>query len=313
MVAAPAVTKPAKVVRVVVTCAQRKRRPVPGALQLRRVTGVATPTRLRAWTERLTTSSEQVTEAIQLYAGEHWDVARQLNETSTADLPIELWICSAGYGLIPANAPIRPYAATFTAGHADSVPDGACAWWDALGDWPGPVAGPRSISGLVSDPGARVLLALSAAYLKACRADIVRAVGRTHHDGQVSIVSVGTKSDPQLAPYLLPCDARLQTAFGGSRQALNVRTAQFLLAAGLSDHDEMSEMLDKLLTDQPSLTRYERRSANDSEVRAFIRDHLKTDPNATHSRLLREFRDDDRACEQKRFAALFRAETRMWR
>jgi hypothetical protein len=288
---------------------------VPNALRLRRVTGVRTSTRLRAWTERLTASSEPVTQAIDLYAGEHWDVARRLTSASSANLTVELWISSAGYGLIPSNAPIRPYAATFTAGSADSVPDGAdsaAAWWDALSDWVGPSPGLRSITDLVTaDPESRVLLTLSATYLKACRKDVVRAVGRTHHNGQLSIISAGTKDDPQLAPYLLPSDARLQTAFGGTRQALNVRAAEHLLAAGVTDHDEMSETLAKLLVDQPSIAHYERRPATDAEVRAFIQDRLKTDPSATHTRLLREFRDDDRACEQGRFAALFRAETRM--
>lgn len=315
MVAALAVTQPATRMCVVVTCTHRKRRPVPDALRLRGITGVRTSTRMRAWTERLTASSEPVTEAIDLYAGEHWDVARHLTSAPNAGMTVELWISSAGYGLIPSNAPIRPYAATFTAGNADSVPDsadGATAWWDALSDWAGPSPGPRSISDLIiADPKSRVLLALSATYLKACREDLGRAIGRIDRDGQLSIISAGTKSDPQLAPYLLPADARLQTAVGGTRQALNIRTARHLLAAGITDHHEMSEMLTKLLVDQPSIARYERIPATDSEVRDFIRERLETDPSATHTRLLREFRDDDRACEQGRFAALFRTETRM--
>ena len=39
--------------------------------------------------------------------------------------PAQLWACSAGYGLIRADALVRPYAATFTSGHPDSVPSGA--------------------------------------------------------------------------------------------------------------------------------------------------------------------------------------------
>ena len=46
----------------------------------------------------------------------------------------------------------------------------------------------------------------------------------------------------------------------------------------------------------------------DQEVRAFVRDRLADDPQATHTRLLRELRDSGRACEQQRFAGLFRAE-----
>ena len=87
-------------------------------------------------------TSVPTTPAIDLYAGEHWDVARRLANLSDADTSVELWVCSAGYGLIPASAPSAPYAATFTPGNADSVPDGAegaSAWWNALASWEGPL------------------------------------------------------------------------------------------------------------------------------------------------------------------------------
>jgi len=92
-----------------------------------------------------------------------------------------------------------------------------------------------------------------------------------------------------------------------------VRITERLLAAGVIDHDDMAESLAKLLTDQAALPRYSRRAATDAEVRQFIRDRLMADHTATRTRLLREFRDDHRACEQGRFAALFRTETRTTR
>lgn len=298
-------------VRVVVTCTHRKRRPTPDALRLRQISGAHISTRFRAWTDRLMKSSEPVSQAIDLYAGEYWSIVRRLSNTV---IPVETWICSAGYGLISSDSPIRPYSATFATGSPDSIPDGsrgASSWWKALSDWVGPSPGPRSITDLVmADPEARIILVLSAAYLKACRQDIVQALNQIHQDGQLSIISAGTKEDPQLAPYLLPGDARFQSALGGTRQTLNIRAAQYLLATGVIKHDEMVATLARLLVDQPSITRYKRRTATDAEVRTFIQDRLKTDPGATHTRLLRQFRDDDRACEQNRFTALFHIEAR---
>ncbi len=262
---------------------------------------------------RLAETSVSPAPALDLYAGEHWDVARRLARTRPTGTPVELWVCSAGYGLIPAAAPIVPYAATFAAGNPDSVPDGtvgARAWWDALSEWAGPIGGTRTLSDLVgSDSKSRVLLVLSATYLNACREDISRAIARIADTKQLSIISAGTKDDGELKNFLLPCDARMQTAVGGTRQALNVRAAEYLLAASIVDHDEMSEALGKLLADQPAIARYERLPASDAEVRAFIHARLRINPGATHSRLLREFRDKNRACEQVRFAGLFVAET----
>lgn len=313
MLAAPTRASAATRVRVVVTCTHRKRLPVPDALRLRHVTGVRQATRLRAWTERLGANPAETLPARELYAGEHWDVARRLTAT-TAPTRVELWVCSAGYGLIPATSAIRPYSATFTPGHADSIPDGAegaSAWWEALCDWGGLAPGPRSIADLVAnDSSSRILLCLSATYLRACADDIARVAERTTRPGQLSIISAGTKITNELEDCLLPADARLQGAVGGTRQALNVRIAEHLLAAGTIGHDEMAETLAKLLIDQPPLPIYNRRPASDTEVRAFIRGRLKTDPGASHTRLLRDFRDEGRACEQGRFAALFRAETR---
>jgi hypothetical protein len=153
-----------------------------------------------------------------------------------------------------------------------------------------------------------LLLVLSAPYLRACRDDVLSAIDRLEHPGLLSIVSAGTKADKELEGFLLPADARLQHEFGGTRQALNVRVAEHLLSAGLYEHDEMAEALAMLLARQPALVRYGRRPATDAEVRAFVREALLMDVKATHTRLLREFRRSQRACEQSRFASLFHLE-----
>ena len=301
--------------RVVVTCTQRKTRPVPGSLRLRTITAVRTSTRLDSWARRLSSASVSTAPALGLYAGEHWDIARRLATAANPTAPqTELWVCSAGYGLIPTDAPVVPYSATFSPGGPDSVPAGtagAADWWAALASWEGPVRGPRSLADLVaSDPRARVVLVLSAPYLRACRDDILAAVASLKDLKLLSIISAGTKDDKELQTFLLPADARLQHVLGGTRQALNVRVAEHLLSAGILDHDAMSGALASLLASQPPVPRYDRLPATDDEVRAFIRAAVRSDGDITHTRLLREFRSAQRACEQTRFAALFRLERR---
>jgi hypothetical protein len=253
----------------------------------------------------------QATSAFCLYAGEHWDVARRLSSNSS-NRATELWVCSAGYGLVPAEAPLRPYSATFAAGNADSVPDGvdgAVAWWTALSSWEGPHGGPRSLTQLVADdPTARTILVLSPPYLRACRNDIIEAAETLADKRSLSIISAGTKSDFELGEFLLPVDARLQHLLGGTRQALNIRVAEHLLAGGSKTHNQMYASLTKLLAEQPAIPRYERRVVTDTQVSAFIRRRVRADSNTSHTRLLREFRDSGYACEQARFGALFMGE-----
>lgn len=313
MVAKRADSRRPKRIRVVVTCSYRKSMAVPDALRLRVLNHLTPSARMKTWVRRLSHNSAPTVSAVELYAGEHWEVARHLCDSDVAGIPVELWVCSAGYGLIPAVAELLPYSATFSADSPDSIPDGnagAARWWAALQRWDGPVAAPRSLAALVEDdPSSRVIVALSAPYVRACRLDLISAAASARPE-QFSVVSAGTKRDAELAPYLLPVDARLQHVVGGTRQALNVRAVSHVLAAGATSHADMEASLTALLAEQPPVPRYERRPASDAQVRTFIRRRLRADDTATHSRLLREFRNSDRACEQSRFATLFRAESR---
>ena len=67
-----------------------------------------TDERARDWICRLSdTSYSPLIAARDLYAGEHWMVARGLPDLAGGER-IRLWACSAGYGLIPADALVRP-------------------------------------------------------------------------------------------------------------------------------------------------------------------------------------------------------------
>lgn len=297
-------------VHIVVTCANRKRRPVPAGLHLRRTAGVRPHPRAARWLQRLTADATDTVPAEHLYAGEHWDTARTLPSIARGFSHATLWVASAGWGLIPAQAPIRAYSATFSPRHPDSVAadaHGTQLWWQALAAWQGPTPGsPRSLAALIAEhPRDRVLVVLSRTYLAACDTDL-RAALDLAGPGQVSIIAAGAaEGRPDIAAWQLPADARLQHAVGGTRGALNVRIAADLLAAALNDHHAMHDRLRRQLSRAPQLTVYERRRLTDDDVLAFIRARRANDPHATRTRLLRELRDAGMACEQGRFGDLF--------
>lgn len=300
---------------IVVTCANRKRLAVPAALHLRRTPGSRIAHRAERWIDRIATATTETVPAGALYAGEHWDVARSLPAAAASSfVRPTLWIASAGWGLIPADAPIRSYSATFSPRHLDSVATTLAdtqAWWQALATWEGPSAGSaRTLTSLLANhPHDRVLLVLSQPYLTACGGDLQAALDRAH-DGQVSVIAAGATSHRDLAPWLLPADARLQHHVGGTRGSLNVRIAKQVLTAGLRDHAAMADHLHRQLRSSPSLTIYGRQRLSDDEVLEFIRRRLRTDPTVSHTRLLRALRDTGMACEQSRFADLFIAASR---
>jgi hypothetical protein len=300
-------------VHVIVTCTNRKTLPVPPELRLDSIRAHGIAQRARQWAARLAGAGSALLIAAQdLYAGEHWMIARGLPGLA-AHTRTYLWVCSAGYGLIPACALIRPYAATFS-GRPDRVPgggEGARQWWHALADWEGPAPGqPRSITSLtVADPSACFLLALSASYLDACRDDIAAAVGQlTDPDGLI-LISAGARFGGAVGAAMVPTDARLQAFLGGTRQALNARIAAHLVTTGITGRAEATRYMSQLLARQPPVIRYERKKLSDEEVTEMIVSQLAHVPGASASRLLRELRDGGYACEQTRFGHLYRLVT----
>src|SRR6516162_2406280 len=183
-------------VHAIVTCSNRKSRPIPAHLRLGQIPGPSPRRRARAWTTRLsqTDCTSQVT-AVELYAGEHWSVARRFPTLNQPGEDIRLWVCSAGYGLLPAEAMIMPYYATLTPRRPDSVPGTASAWWSLLSGWHGPAPGyPRSICALVAaDPAAVFMFVLSKSYLHACEADIASALEYVTDLERFIIVSTGAR------------------------------------------------------------------------------------------------------------------------
>ncbi len=257
-----------------------------------------------------------------MYKGEHWQTAKSLPGLAVAaglvtPDDVYLWTCSAGYGLIPADAPVRPYAATLTPGHADSVPKSgngiagradAAAWWRAIADWPGPAPGlPRSFAALTArDPDATFLLVLSAPYLQACATDIAKAAATVTDTDRFLIVSAGTRVTGEVGRLLLPADARLQADLGGTRGVLNVRIAAALLGKAALNRNSASGYLWGRLKASPGIPRYDRKPMSDSKVKHWITAALRKAPGMSASGLLRRFRDDGFACEQSRFSRLHR-------
>jgi len=228
------------VVNVVVTCTKDKRYPVSEECQLRNVPGGTLRERMQEWHTRTNRHWRTHVPVKDLYAGDHWANVRSF-ESSYFD--IDIWVCSAGFGLVRFDDEIAPYAATFSKSHPDSL----------------------------------------------------------------SIVCSGARSLDGLDRNLVPCDARLQAATGGARRSLNTRLAHKILRESRQPPtaSSLSKRYRKLLNEQPPLTRYDRQPMSDDEVKKFILQQLKFEPSLRHTPLLRMLRDNDNACEQKRFASLY--------
>jgi hypothetical protein len=311
---------------VVLTCTKRKRKAAPAPLQLRSHRAAPLQARLRSWLGALQdwAATEPPVSVPDLYAGDHWQVGCSLpGVAARRGITARLWVCSAGYGLIPLEAPVAPYSATFSRGHPDSVwragegisaPEAVRRWWEGLGTWAGPVPGaPRTLRALAAeDPGASVWVVASPTYLEAMRDDLEEAAAALERRDSLALISAGTDRLEGLDENLLRFDWRLQGSGGvlpGAAMSLNVRVARLLLDGDWEPSvAALNRRVEGLASGIPPRPPKVGERVPVERVEEFVRGELARTPDARATPLLRKLRDElGWAFEEKRFRRLVEA------
>ena len=303
-------------VNVVVTCTKDKSVLVDADCALRSVPKGTMRKRTAEWRRRLSSRSRKRVSVGQLYTGDHWSIVRSFDSRR---FRIHVWVCSAGYGLIQMSDLITPYSATFSSTHPDSVCRNvtdvtgsgiSSVWWHQMAQWQGHWRGnPRSLRELAASfPRRAMLVVASEIYLRAIAGDLCHAVNELSDPDLLSIISAGSRSVPGLDDHLVPCDARLQSLVGGARRSLNTRVAKKVLseARSLPRRSTLIRKYRRLLQTQPEIAQHDRVPMSDAEISEFISSRLQDDESLCHTPLLRLLRQSGRACEQSRFASLYR-------
>ena len=303
---------------IIAACADRKRLPALPELCLRSHRATGKRTRLRSFLDALEAASGERLPARDLYVGSYWAAIRELPDLAAQrGLACRLWVASAGYGLVPSDAPLHGYSATFQLGADDSVASSnglpvrtqLASWWTALTMWPGPASKhPRRLVDLAkSDRRASFIVVASRRYVQAMGPDLVQAASIIGERFAV-VSSSDSAQEPDLAEHLVPSEAALLPAVGGALPSLHARVARDIVlrsrgrglcASSLRAHYQR-------LVERSTYEGMPRRDgASDLEVATFIRTQLGEQPDLHCTPALRMWRASGRACEQKRFKALF--------
>jgi hypothetical protein len=311
---------PVQAVRIVASCTHGKRLPVPPDLRLGSLSSQPLAGRLAAWKDRLQQSGAGSVAAVDLYRGQHWAVVRELPAVAQAvGYQAGLWVASAGYGLVPAAAQVRPYSATFAASEADSTwrpGDGnrhtvLRTWWRGLQQMPGPAPGaPRSLKALADLASEAVLLVIaSPAYIAAMAEDLAEACACLTDPQRLIVISRRDNALPEwLRPHVVPSEAPLSGVLGGSRGSLHARTARRVLqeAATVPLRAEvLVPHYERLLSTVERVPVPARVKLADDDVRRFIREAIAGNQDLACSAALRSLRNAGQACEQRRFGGLY--------
>ena len=307
-------------VRVVVSCSERKAPIVDDKLRLRNHGG-SLETRSKSWLQRIGRVENETYTAWDLYRGEHWSVVKKDEFRENPD--VELWVASAGYGLVRADEKLEPYAATFATGMEDSVvlarqtyspTQSAQYWWQKLSE-----RNARSLQQLAeSDPELPILVALSSSYVRAVREDLKKATKALTSPTSLFLVTGGGAGD-DLKDCVIPVGASFQQEgngkqrLGGSRMSLNVRVAGVIIKQSNRhewDRSALVECLHGELGEPGEVARFNRAKIDQNEVEKFIEGRFQAAIDSgerlpSKSTLLVELRYRSMACEQKRFGLVY--------
>jgi hypothetical protein len=246
------------------------------------------------------------TPAACLYAGRAFGLAKEAARVTDS----ALYVASAGLGLVAGPTLVPPYGLTIARGGPESVlgkvvgPFSPAVWFESV------LAGPHSTdwAHIVGAGSGRILVALTKPYAELVGESLSAlprgAVDRLRIFGAgLSVVLPST-----LRSALVPYDLRLDALFPGTRSDFAQRA--MLHFARLVTHLPVDRLGDAEavvaalhMVDAPVWPK--RLHRTDAELLAIIADRIA--PHASASRLLRQLRDEDGiACEQGRFARLFR-------
>jgi hypothetical protein len=309
------------VINLFVTCAQRKKYPVVSEMKLSSFPSFDTIEDLStAWIERLLNQRIGMVKAGNLYSGDQWYVIRSLKaQTDNSPTILKIYIISAGYGLVSFDSPLIPYAATFAAGHKDSILSHCSIsnakvtrsiWWRLLAEWCGPERNqPRTMRQVVEiNLEARNIIVASGTYLDAI-SDELKEVVEHSNPKSLGIISASAPQKDWLKPYLFPCDVRLRPLVGGSNHSLNIRLAKWMILKKFDgnslDFNQIRTWLSNHLKTVDKIESPKRENMPDDDIMNFILEKINYNHKLRPTPLLREFREAGFACEQKRFASLF--------
>lgn len=197
---------------VITHCAASKRVSPATRCCLRSHSHLSREERVVSWWTSLSTARDR-RPASDIYCGAHWSEAMEIGAAAMGSgITSDLWVASAGYGLIHSDQPIVSYSATFNPNTIDSISAHKSGsgwelerrWWRDLArmDLPRNHLAPRTITDLaIRNPRSLMIVSVPPAYLGAMEDDLLLA-SLTLRPGLLWILCSG---DGPIAPRLQAC------------------------------------------------------------------------------------------------------------
>jgi hypothetical protein len=303
-------------ISIITTCTNRKTRVPKEPLLGRNLPKGDQEDLLHNWVQRIRNEEETVY-AGKLYCGRgFYEITKAKSNTNA-----KMWIISFGMGLINDDMRVPPYQITLSRPSEDSILNKVVPqfsfnpneWWHCINQKLYGATNP--LANLIQSNNDTVfVISISQAYLKLVMSDLFSL---QHHD-LLRIRLVGPphpRNIPiQYRHLWMPYDDRFDgpnSPNPGTRSDFSQRIARHfienvLIPHPLSTSEDHGLMVEKIMKTMHRAIQIKRRSLSDVEIAEIITNNWNI-AEGSCSRMLRVLRDRERvACEQGRFAAIFR-------
>ncbi len=252
-----------------------------------------------------------------LYKGGHWTTAKAIFKAYHVDL----WVLSAGLGLLHYRDKVVPYKATFSTGQEESIPlysneyTGKSfhrTWWKAITEKSVfKSSHPESITELMKEKSQEYFIICgSPDYINAIELDVINGLEYLANPRKQLLVITSKKVNSRLEKYLLKSDNRVAEWLACNMLMLNISLAQYVVKnftiKQLDDLSVISQELSEEFQLLPERDAKKGARRSPEEVGRYISSLIQQQPEISATRALRAFRDSGNSFEEKRFRTLFK-------
>ena len=306
-------------IALLVSCTKKKRIPVSDELRFSSLERKSVHQLAKDWFDR-TQRAKTCCPANKLYCGPSWSASLDALAVGLKRFSlIDLYIVSAGFGLLRFDDSLPSYSAAFSCGvdqiakqvaSGDSIQIKHRSWWREINKVRGTMAS-RAFNEIVNHD--YIIVAAGTEYIQAMKDDLEKMVKLLEND-HLYIISTGTKAeklDSAAASCLLPINSSAERIFGRPRLTLNQRILKWLVSEVFPVHkrnreDVIDTVRDYLKKNQiEDMNMYNRpfHKKSDEEIKDWISNFNKNSIQPK-TRLLKLFRKKA-SCGQSRFYCLF--------
>lgn len=309
-------------INLITTCTNGKNSDSKAILSLSQFSSGRTPSNvlMNSWCnalkEAILTSATVCAE--DLYKGGHWATAKAILK----QYPVDLWILSAGLGLLHHKDKVIPYKATFAVGYEESIPSYSHeyvgktfhrTWWKEISERSCfKSQHPTSITELMKKNNRDFFIICgSPDYINAIELDVINGLEYLVDSKKQLLIITSKKINNRLEGYLFKTSQKMANWLKCNMLMLNISMAKYIINDFTSnksnDLNEISLHISDDLSELPEREIKKGIRRSPEEVNHFILKMMHQEPGISATHALRTFRDSGNSFEEKRFRAAFKA------